>query len=203
VSKRYLSFLGVLLWVAAIGGAFAALARYDNTSGAVGNGAPAQWPSPSHLGRTANLPTLIVALHPQCPCSRATLRNLERAMPQLNGEAQVHLLFVGESSDKGRPNDDLLRIAQNIRGTDIFQDKTGDEAKLFDVLTSGETLLYSPKGRLLFHGGITSGRSHEGDNPGLSAILAFVQNGRASRSSTSVFGCALSHNPKYQTGIVQ
>jgi hypothetical protein len=127
-------------------------------------------------------------------------------MPELRDKTQVHLVFVHPEGGERRDDTELLRIAKSIPGTESFQDQTGREAELFGALTSGETLLYSREGALLFHGGITSGRSHEGDNPGLSAIVEFTQHGVASRSSTSVFGCALMRLPKpeaaatYSTG---
>lgn len=197
MSPRPLFFVGALLWMAAVGAGFAALARYDNAPGPLGERAPSRWPSLSHLSRTAGLPTLIVMLHPRCPCSRATLANLERAMPELQEKTRVHLVFVRPDTEDRRDDSALLRIAKAIPGTEVFQDQAGREAELFGALTSGETLLYSPDGTLLFHGGITFGRSHEGDNPGLSAIVEFTQHGAASRSSTSVFGCALTQLPKH------
>ena len=195
---RPLFFVGALLWMATVGAGFASLARYNNTPGALGEQAPSRWPSLSHLGRTAGLPTLVVMLHPRCPCSRATLANLERAMPELRDKARVHLVFVRPDAEDGRDDNALLRIARNMRGTEIFADETGREAGLFGTLTSGETLLYSPEGALVFHGGITFGRSHEGVNPGLSAIVQFIHHDSANRSSTSVFGCALTQAPKHQ-----
>jgi hypothetical protein len=202
VSARPLFFVGVFFWIAAVGAGFAALARYDNAPGELGEQIPSRWPPLSHLSRIAGLPTLIVMLHPRCPCSRATLGNLERAMPELQSKTQVHLVFVHPDGQDQRDDTDLLRIAKGIPGTEIFQDQTGREAELFGTLTSGETLLYSREGTLLFHGGITFGRSHEGDNPGLSAIVEFIQHGVANRSSASVFGCALMHLPKHAAAVI-
>jgi hypothetical protein len=209
VSPRPLLFVGAFFWMAVVGAGFAALARYDNAPGALGERTPSRWPPLSRLSRTPGLPNLIVMLHPQCPCSRATLGNLERAMPELQDKTQVHLVFVHRDTEDRRDDNALLRIAKAIPGTEIFQDQAGRETELFGVLTSGETLLYSREGTLLFHGGITFGRSHEGGNPGLSAIVEFIQHGVANRSSTSVFGCALMQLPKHQatvnhsTGAVQ
>lgn len=203
MSRGPLFFLGAIFWTVAVAAGFTALMRYDNSPGASGSKTPSIWPPVSRLSRTAGLPTLIVALHPRCPCSRASLANLERAMPQLRGKAQIHLVFVHSAGEEPRDHTDLVQIAKAIPGTDIFQDETGREAELFGTLTSGEALLYSQEGNLLFHGGITFGRSHEGDNPGLSAIVAYIQHGVANRSSTPVFGCALTHTPKRDVAVTQ
>jgi hypothetical protein len=122
-------------------------------------------------------------------------------MPELEDKTRVHLVFVPDTEDR-RDDNALLRIAKEIRGTEIFQDQAGREAELFGALSSGETLLYAPEGTLLFHGGITFGRSHEGDNPGLSAIVELVHHGAANRSSTHVFGCALMSAPQQQSAAI-
>jgi hypothetical protein len=51
--------------------------------------------------------------------------------------------------------------------------------------------LYAPTGKLLFSGGITASRGHEGDNVGRSAIVSFILNGHAPVNHTPVFGCSL------------
>jgi len=119
-------------------------------------------------------------------------------MPKLTGKARVSLVFVRPDAEDRWDDDALMGVAKAIRGTEVFTDEAGREAELFGALTSGETFLYSPEGRLLFHGGITFGRSHEGDNPGISAIVEFVQRGDAKRSSASVYGCVLTRTPKHQ-----
>jgi hypothetical protein len=52
-------------------------------------------------------------------------------------------------------------------------------------------MLYGIDGRLLFAGGITSSRGHQGDNAGLDRVLSLVRGGKAERSESSVFGCGL------------
>lgn len=56
-----------------------------------------------------------------------------------------------------------------------MNDRDGAELSRFGFRTSGDTRLYAPDGALVFHGGITASRGHEGDNPGQSAVLAAVQ----------------------------
>lgn len=200
---RPLFLFGAMIWIIFVGAGFLGLARYDSAPGTLGEQTPNQWPALSRLSRTSGLPTLIVMLHPRCPCSRATLDNLACAMPQIIGKAQVHLVFV--NPDAGRPLEDgaLLRMAENIPGSDIFHDQSGHEAQLFGALTSGETLLYSSEGKLLFHGGITLGRSHEGNNPGLSTVVSLVQHGTGKRAGTPVFGCALTQTPTRTAAVAQ
>jgi hypothetical protein len=86
---------------------------------------------------------------------------------------------------------DLWNAAARLPGVRVVLDKNGVETRRFRVKGSGHTLLYAPSGRLLFGGGITPSRGHEGDNPGQSAIISLVQTGHASISQTPVFGCSL------------
>ena len=46
-------------------------------------------------------------------------------------------------------------------------------------------------GRLLFRGGITPSRGHEGDNAGRRRIASLLANGSADGRQTRVFGCPL------------
>jgi hypothetical protein len=52
-------------------------------------------------------------------------------------------------------------------------------------------VLYGPQGDLLFQGGITMSRGHEGDNPGRSALESLVRHKLFNQVRTSVYGCSL------------
>jgi hypothetical protein len=59
------------------------------------------------------------------------------------------------------------------------------------VGTSGAVLLYSSDGKLLFQGGITPARGHQGDSFGRQRILALLDGDAPDRRDAPVFGCAL------------
>jgi hypothetical protein len=88
-------------------------------------------------------------------------------------------------------NTDLRTSAERIPGATVRIDLDGREAARFGVATSGDALLYSPDGRLLFRGGITASRGHAGDNAGEATILELLEGGSAARSTTPVYGCGL------------
>ncbi len=71
----------------------------------------------------------------------------------------------------------------------------GQEAKLFGAKTSGDVLLFGANGKLIFAGGITASRGHEGDNPGADAMLKALGESRRNKvtttTATPVFGCSL------------
>lgn len=86
---------------------------------------------------------------------------------------------------------DIWRSAAAIPGVSVTRDEGGREADLFNVSSSGETLLYDAQGRLRFSGGITTGRGHSGASEGRDAITALLTRGAAARSETPVFGCSM------------
>jgi hypothetical protein len=189
--KKKLPIFAVSFWLLLVAGAMTFLAGYSNTPGAAGV-APQRWPSESKIPRDPRRPTLLVLAHPQCPCTNATLGELELLMAQTQGKVNVHVVFV---RPPGLPEDlvkgDLWRKASAIPGVTVEIDDGNIEAGLFHVETSGEALLYGSDGGLLFAGGITLSRGHSGDNPGRTAISALINRGSTDQSTTPVFGCAL------------
>ncbi len=88
-----------------------------------------------------------------------------------------------------------------IPGVIPVTDVEGQLAAKFGARTSGETVLYDSHGRLVFQGGITGSRGHEGDNLGLS-IVEGLANGRENllpqgkeQNQSAVFGCSLGDLP--------
>ncbi len=73
----------------------------------------------------------------------------------------------------------------------VVRDDDGVEARSFGAATSGQTFLYDKRGALLFSGGITGARAHQGDNAGRQSVVALLNSGPRAHSATSVFGCPL------------
>jgi hypothetical protein len=182
---------GVVVWLVAVLAGMGVLMRYKNAPGATAS-APIQWPAESRLSRSPERPTLIMLAHPHCPCTRASLAELSKLVARLPGRLTVHLLFIRPRGvDVGWEATDLWRRALEIPGAVVKVDDDGREAELFGARTSGDTLVYDPSGHLLFHGGITSSRGHEGDNTGRSRIVSLLTTGAADKSESAVYGCAL------------
>lgn len=151
-----------------------------------------QWPADSKLSRAEERPTLLVFIHPQCPCSRATLSELARLKVRIADRATVSTVFLApQELGKEWYQTDLWRTAQAISGVRVIADEEGREARRFRADVSGRTLLYGPSGALLFDGGITQARGHAGDNPGRSAIENLILQGTADLSHGRAFGCRL------------
>ena len=90
---------------------------------------------------------------------------------------------------------DLWTSAARIPGVAVLRDEQGREASRFAVATSGGVVLYDARGRLLFQGGITAARGHEGDSFGQERIASLLTTGAADRADAPVFGCALGEEP--------
>jgi hypothetical protein len=199
VMRRYwFNVLGgalVVAWVSVLGAGASKLWRYENTAGA-GAVAPRVWPADSGVARDARLPTLVMLVHPQCPCSRASIGELARLMAHCEGRVRAAVLFVRpEGAAAGWEKSGLWADAAAIPGVTVLTDDQGRESQRFGAATSGQALLYGADGRLLFAGGITESRGHSGDNAGESAIQAMVLSpalqGRPEEAVTPVYGCPL------------
>jgi hypothetical protein len=98
---------------------------------------------------------------------------------------------------------DLWRRASEIPGVTVMGDDGGVEATRFHVSTSGATTVYDTDGRLLFSGGITSARGHEGDSAGLERIRSLLRTGKADRADAPVFGCSLRHEVRPEPATLE
>ncbi len=104
----------------------------------------------------------------------------------------AHVLFFKPAGTApGWEQTDLWRSAAAIPGVMLFSDEDGLEARQFGAATSGQTQLYAPNGMLLFSGGITIARGHEGESAGLDAVMAFLTLGKADHPQCPVYGCPI------------
>jgi hypothetical protein len=186
------STLLVSAWAVLVVAGFATLLRYDSTPGAATAPAPSEWPADAAPARTPRRPTLLVFLHPRCPCSDATLGELEEILAKSPKTIDARVVFVAPD---GTPADwthgDLRARAGGIPGVVVSDDAGGVLAARFGAETSGTTLVYDAQGRLAFRGGLTPSRGHMGDNAGRSAVLALLGGAEADAAATPVFGCPL------------
>jgi len=192
VARRVALACAFALWFTGVGWGMKLVLDYQAAPGAPA-AAPATWPTSSSLAHPAGRPTLVLLLHPRCPCSRATLTELSRIVTHAQGQLAVEVLFVVPAGlDAKWAESELWRMANAIPGIHITVDPNGREARNFGAATSGQALFYDTAGRLEFAGGLTPGRGHEGDNAGEAAVEALVLGARTASVVTGspVFGCA-------------
>lgn len=179
------------LWLVGVGSGTAALWRYSMTPGDPA-AAPAVWPELASIHRTEGAYTLVMLVHPHCSCSRASVGELAKLMTRLGDAAEAYVLFMKPGEfEEGWEKTDLWRRVEEIPGVTAVLDEEGRGAARFGAKTSGQVVLFDPAGRLLFAGGITGGRGHEGDNIGASRLVSLVTQGRADSEQASVYGCEL------------
>jgi hypothetical protein len=184
-----------LIWILAIGAGMAMVLKYENTSGAVGP-AVQRFPSVTQVSLDSKRDTLVLFAHPKCPCTRATVGELNRLMTQCDGRIVAHVFFL---QPKGFSDDwvhsGLWHDAAAIPGVTVQADPQGLIGQKFGAETSGYALLYNPAGQLLFSGGITGSRGHAGDNAGEDAIIELVNGQTSGITHTLVYGCSLVNEP--------
>lgn len=182
----------VVVWLVLVAGGMAALGRYEFTPG---RGArPAEvWPATSRLTRETGRATVILAAHPRCPCTRATLSELERIQARARGRFKLHVLFYQPPSAPPEWRSGISwEIAKGLPDTQLHPDPESREAGLFDAYTSGQVVAYDAGGKLIFSGGITGSRGHSGDNAGADELLRVLAGQPvAPNFSSHVFGCSL------------
>ncbi len=182
----------VLAWAVAVVLGMSWLVRYQMTPAALASTAPSRWPAGITFPRDPNRSTLVMTLHPECPCSRASLSELAQILSRSEGRVDAHVLFVHPANAPANwINSDLWRQAKAIPNVTVSLDENGRDMKIFGATTSGQVMLYDAAGTLRFSGGITDGRGHEGDNPGMLSILSLIRDGKSQVSTTPVFGCSL------------
>ena len=190
-SGRALPALAVFCWLFAVGAGLNRLWAYAYTPGPEA-AAPARWPAASRLLRDTARPTLVMLLHPQCACSRASLGELAQLMAHVQNKVTVYLLFYRPVGGGPEWTDsDLWRSAAAIPGVERRIDEDGAEARRFGGFVSGQTFLFAADARLIFQGGITFARGHAGDNIGRQSLQTLIRDGQAATARTPVFGCLL------------
>jgi len=152
------------------------------------------WPAESTLSRLPGKPTLVLLLHPRCPCSEATLNELARALPGFADDAPIHVLFsLPKNAGQDWRQNDLVAQAGKIPGTTIHFDEDGIESARFGGRVSGHALLFDANGHCIFSGGLTQSRGHDGETAGRDLITRVLVDHEANVQPlrSPVFGCAL------------
>lgn len=188
------------LWLAAmvVGGGW--LWRYKLDAADVAAAALDGWPDGSAVPLAADGATLIMFIHPKCPCTRASAAELGRLLTDTQGRVRAHVL-VARPPDvyEGWERTDLWDRMAAIPGVTVDADIDGEEARRFGATASGHVVVFDPDGRLRFSGGITGARGHEGDNPGRSRASAVILRIRDSGAGPT-FGCDLLDTADAPTG---
>jgi len=193
VARTAITLAALVLWLAGVTAGFKALWQVDNAPGSRAL-EPVDWPASSHVAREPGRPTLVLFAHPRCPCTRASLAELDSLLARAGGPLAVRVLFVRpRGAPEGFERTASLADARGLAGVEVAVDADGAEARRFGVATSGHVLLYDADGRLRFGGGITASRGHRGDSAGRAAVLAILRGAPFAEglATAPVYGCPL------------
>jgi hypothetical protein len=189
---RILPVTLITLWVLTVGAGTLLLWDYENSPEMKTRQAPANFPAESSIPQDGERPTLLMFAHPHCPCTRASVAELSRLMTGAQGRVNARVLFIKPSGADGAwVETGLWEAAASIPGVGVSADEGGREAARFGAGASGSTLLYDASGRLLFNGGVTAARGHEGDNAGRDALVSLLAGAADDAAETPVYGCQL------------
>src|SRR5258706_16426988 len=81
-----------LFWLGGTVKGMTMLWDYENAPGIAG-APPQSWPLTSVFHRPVDRSTLVMAVHPQCPCTRASLAELAILLTRLHGRMVAYVLF--------------------------------------------------------------------------------------------------------------
>ena len=151
---------------------------------------PELWPDDKATNSAQK--TLLLFYHPHCPCTKSAIRNLERLCVRFAGHA--HIVAFGFCPDDEADSWIASGTTSTLKRLEarVIVDRNAEQCSAFGVKTSGHFLLYGGNGDLLFSGGITPGRGHEGSTHAASDLLQQVIGGQSNATKHwPVYGCPI------------
>jgi hypothetical protein len=181
-------YLFATLWLLAIMVGFGLVVDFETKPSASADWDPT-WPAGSHLALAGDATTIVMFLHPACPCSSASLEELNELLADKRVPAKTYLVIVGPTEAEEIGSNQSR--AATIPNTVLWLDESGKEARRFGSRTSGDVFVFDATGRLRFQGGITAARGHVGPNEASAAALAAIDGCNTAECHMPVFGCPL------------
>ncbi len=132
--------------------------------------------------------TLIMVVHPDCPCTKASLRNLEAILDATRLPIRAEIVAaVPAAYDGPRKN---LAFARGIPKSELTVLDEVRAVKRYGARTSGHLFVYDPDRRLVYSGGLTPARGAEDAMSSIRWFKALAQQGEVA-SIAPTFGCSL------------
>lgn len=136
--------------------------------------------------------TVVMAIHPRCPCTRASLEAVARLLANRSGRVSATFLLVNPAeAPTNFANTAIVEAAKKIPGTKLVVDD-GSLATKLGMEVSGSAVCFDAAGVPRFWGGLTPSRGHAGDCRGLDALAVLCDGLALDHTATSTaFGCRL------------
>ena len=158
---------------------------------------PQTWPADTQLQLAASGPTVLMFAHPHCPCTRASFNELQQVVSMCSDLAEFRLVAYHPSAANDEWADSpILKKADIVPQVSTSWDPDGMESRRFRIRTSGHVVAYTEDGSLVFSGGITASRGHEGMNLGRRCLTDCLRSdlrlaSRLRPAEYPVYGCSL------------
>lgn len=179
------------VWLVSVAAGLGWMFNYQMTPAESGDPAT-RWPSATSISLAADRLTVVMFVHPRCPCTRASLSELSSVLQRSDQPVAAQAVILHpESVDAAWGQGSIRNQVTLINGLTAIPDIGGREHHTFGARTSGEVFVFRPSGELVFHGGVTAGRGHAGPNAGTQALDTLLIGLAPRVRQTPVYGCAL------------
>jgi hypothetical protein len=156
---------------------------------------PTDFPAPFAADETTSSSRIVLFAHPFCPCTKATLSELEESLSRLPANVAVAVVFVTVGLPPAEVSaSPLMAMARSLPHVTVKQDDAGHLACSYGATVSGETFFVDSRGRVLYHGGLTPARGHQGDATGQTLLEQVARGKREGPCAAPIFGCSLPHS---------
>lgn len=182
--------IALATWLSCCVAATAVLTVYSHTPNEAG-AARAQLTDLSAIHLDDSRPTLVMFVHPRCPCTLASVEGLARLQRKLQGRFALRVIFsVPQGMDTNWHRSTLWDNVGRLPDCERVLDPGSQLTRQAGAKTSGTVALYEPGGHLVFWGGVTSSRGHAGDSLGTDAIVNYFNNDPFP-DHAQVYGCSI------------
>ncbi|MBW7927116.1 MAG: hypothetical protein H3C58_03300 [Fimbriimonadaceae bacterium] len=132
--------------------------------------------------------TLIMIVHPDCPCTKASLRNLAAILDATRLPVRAEIVGAMPPGYEGPKKN--LAMARGIVKSELVIMDADRALQTYGARTSGHLFVYDPDQDLVYSGGLTPARGAEDAMSSMRWFKALVHQG-AIASSAPTFGCSL------------
>jgi hypothetical protein len=195
VKKNWVTF-GAISWLITLTAGVCLVFKYDSVPGLTST-CGTKWPPNSKITHSTTNNTLVMLLHPKCPCSRASLQQVTTLTTNDNSLQCIFLVYSPTRFPTGWEKTDIWNLAAEVPGAQLVSDVDGAEARKFGGVTSGHTYIFDRNGNLKYAGGLTEGRGHVGECRNLDLAVKALKSGTTSASG-AVYGCPIEDPKKAQ-----
>lgn len=130
-------------------------------------------------------------VHPKCPCTVASVRELDQIVRAAHGSLQVEVVAAATSVTELEQMSSAVLSKARALPHSLVRGEATSEAQHFGACTSGHLVVLDATGAELFRGGITRARGHEGASEGSRIVESILRGEEPTERTRSVYGCPL------------